>query len=79
MGLLLAANLSLFRMAPVVTSMLSLVARGVAPFDHGMVLLDSDIGQAYTPFITCFSTVWDKKQQNVQECVIEISFLGFLG
>ena len=39
-----SANLSLFRMAPVVTSMLSLVARAVVPFDYGMVSSDSDIG-----------------------------------
>ena len=66
-------------MALVVTTMLSLVAWAVVPFDHGMVSSDSYIGQAYTPFVTCFSTDWDKKQQNVQECVTKISFLGFLG
>ena len=44
LGLLLAANLSLFRMAPVVTSMLSLVTRAVVPFDHCMVSSDSNIG-----------------------------------
>ena len=61
LGLLVATNLSLFRMAPVVTSMLSWVARAVVPFGHGMVSSDSDIGQAYTAFITCFGTEWDKK------------------
>ena len=66
-------------MAPVVTTMLIFVAWAVVPFDHGMVSSNSDIGQAYTAFITCFSTDWDKKQQNVQECVTKISFLGFLG
>ena len=45
--MLLAANLSLFRMAPLVTSMLSLVARDVVPFDHGMGSSDSDIGIIY--------------------------------
>ena len=77
--MLVATNLSLFRMALVVTSMLSLVSWAIVPFDHGMVSSDSDIGQDYTPFVTCFSTNWDKKQQNVKECVTEISFLGFLG
>ena len=79
LGLLVATNLSLFRMAPVVTSNLSLVAWAIVPFDHGMVSSYLDIGRDYTPFVTCFSTDWDKKQPNVQECVIEISFLGFLG
>ena len=57
LGLLVATNLSLFRMAPVVTSMLSLVSWAIVPFDHGMVSSDSDIGQDYTPFFACFSTV----------------------
>ena len=52
MGLLLAANLSLFRMAPVVTSMLSLVAWDVVPFDHGMVSSYSDIGIIYLSAIS---------------------------
>ena len=47
-----SANLSLFRMAPVVTSMLSLVARAVVPFDHGMVSSDSDIGILYLSAIS---------------------------
>ena len=42
-----SANFSLFRMAPVVTFMLSLVARAVVPFDYGMVLSDSNIGLLY--------------------------------
>ena len=42
--MLLAANLSLFRMAPMVTSMLILVSQVVVPFDHGMLSSDSDIG-----------------------------------
>nr|WDE24872.1 NADH dehydrogenase subunit 1 [Tylosema esculentum] len=42
-----SANLSLFRMAPVATFMLSLVARAVVPFDYGMVLSDSNIGLLY--------------------------------
>ena len=45
--LLLAAKLSLFRMALVVTSMLSLVPRDIVPFDHGMGSSDSDIGIIY--------------------------------
>uniref|UniRef100_A0A6N2LBF8 NADH-ubiquinone oxidoreductase chain 1 n=1 Tax=Salix viminalis TaxID=40686 RepID=A0A6N2LBF8_SALVM len=32
-----SANLSLFRIAPVATFMLSLVARAVVPFDYGMI------------------------------------------
>ena len=52
MGLLVAANLSLFRMAPVVTSMLNLVARVVVPFDHGMVSLYSNIGILYLSAIS---------------------------
>lgn len=39
-----SANLFLSRMAPVVTSMSSSVARAVVPFDYGMVSPDSDIG-----------------------------------
>ncbi|CAI8598724.1 unnamed protein product [Vicia faba] len=42
-----SANFSLFRMAPVDTFMLSLVARAVVPFDYGMVLSDSNIGLLY--------------------------------
>lgn len=42
-----SANFSLFRMAPVVTFMLSLVARAVVPFDYGMVLSDLNIGLLY--------------------------------
>lgn len=42
-----SANFSLFRMAPVVTFMLSLVARAVVPFDYGMVLSDPNIGLLY--------------------------------
>nr|YP_009676228.1 NADH dehydrogenase subunit 1 [Camellia sinensis]QDE13171.1 NADH dehydrogenase subunit 1 [Camellia sinensis]WEV89025.1 NADH dehydrogenase subunit 1 [Argania spinosa] len=42
-----SANLSLFRMAPVATFMLSLVARAVVPFDYGMVLSDPNIGLLY--------------------------------
>nr|QJS35637.1 NADH dehydrogenase subunit 1 [Taxus cuspidata] len=42
-----SANFFLFRMAPVVTFMLSLVAWAVVPFDHGMVLSDLDIGILY--------------------------------
>ncbi|KAH0446512.1 hypothetical protein IEQ34_024655 [Dendrobium chrysotoxum] len=41
-----SANFSLFRMAPVATFMLSLVARAVVPFDYGMVLSDPNIGGA---------------------------------
>ena len=52
LGLLLAANLSLFRMAPMVTSMLSLVAWAIVPFDHGMVPSDSDIGILYLSTIS---------------------------
>ena len=47
-----SANLSLFRMAPVVTSMLSLVAWAIVPFDHGMVSSDSDIGILYLSAIS---------------------------
>ena len=36
-----------FRMAPVATFMLSLVARAVVPFDYGMVLSDPNIGLLY--------------------------------
>ncbi|XP_057848015.1 NADH-ubiquinone oxidoreductase chain 1 [Cryptomeria japonica] len=39
-----SANFSLSRLAPVVTSMLSSVARAVVPFDYGMVSSDPDIG-----------------------------------
>ena len=39
-----SANFFLSRMAPVVTSMPSLVARAAVPFDHGMVSSDPDIG-----------------------------------
>nr|YP_010137136.1 NADH dehydrogenase subunit 1 [Tolypanthus maclurei]QWM97198.1 NADH dehydrogenase subunit 1 [Tolypanthus maclurei] len=42
-----SANFSLFRMAPVATFMLSLVARAVVPFDYGMVLSDLNIGLLY--------------------------------
>nr|YP_009306081.1 NADH dehydrogenase subunit 1 [Corchorus capsularis]AOO95919.1 NADH dehydrogenase subunit 1 [Corchorus capsularis] len=42
-----SANFSLFRMAPVATFMLSLVAWAVIPFDYGMVLSDSNIGLLY--------------------------------
>uniref|UniRef100_A0A6N2LWK8 NADH-ubiquinone oxidoreductase chain 1 n=1 Tax=Salix viminalis TaxID=40686 RepID=A0A6N2LWK8_SALVM len=42
-----SANLSLFRIAPVATFMLSLVARAVIPFDYGMVLSDPNIGLLY--------------------------------
>nr|YP_009173831.1 NADH dehydrogenase subunit 1 [Populus tremula]YP_009178729.1 NADH dehydrogenase subunit 1 [Populus tremula x Populus alba]YP_009389171.1 NADH dehydrogenase subunit 1 [Populus davidiana]YP_009560675.1 NADH dehydrogenase subunit 1 [Populus alba]QTG40204.1 NADH dehydrogenase subunit 1 [Populus rotundifolia var. duclouxiana]UAJ48660.1 NADH dehydrogenase subunit 1 [Populus adenopoda]UAJ48715.1 NADH dehydrogenase subunit 1 [Populus tomentosa]UAM95782.1 NADH dehydrogenase subunit 1 [Populus alba len=42
-----SANLSLFRIAPVATFMLSLVARAVVPFDYGMVLSDPNIGLLY--------------------------------
>ncbi|YP_009250121.1 NADH dehydrogenase subunit 1 (mitochondrion) [Gossypium arboreum] len=42
-----SANFSLFRMAPVATFMLSLVAWAVVPFDYGMVLSDSNIGLLY--------------------------------
>nr|BCT43433.1 NADH dehydrogenase subunit 1 [Ensete glaucum] len=42
-----SANLSLFRMAPVATFTLSLVARAVVPFDYGMVLSDPNIGLLY--------------------------------
>nr|QIV26023.2 NADH dehydrogenase subunit 1 [Capsella bursa-pastoris] len=42
-----SANFFLFRMAPVATFMLSLVARAVVPFDYGMVLSDLNIGLLY--------------------------------
>ncbi|XP_039131820.1 NADH-ubiquinone oxidoreductase chain 1-like [Dioscorea cayenensis subsp. rotundata] len=42
-----SANLSLFRMAPMATFMLSLVAWAVVPFDYSMVLLDLNIGLLY--------------------------------
>nr|P31839.1 RecName: Full=NADH-ubiquinone oxidoreductase chain 1; AltName: Full=NADH dehydrogenase subunit 1 [Oenothera berteroana]pir/DNOBU1/ NADH2 dehydrogenase (ubiquinone) (EC 1.6.5.3) chain 1 - evening primrose mitochondrion [Oenothera villaricae] len=42
-----SANFSLFRMAPVATFMLSLVAWAVVPFDYGMVLSDLNIGLLY--------------------------------
>ncbi|PHT59239.1 NADH-ubiquinone oxidoreductase chain 1 [Capsicum baccatum] len=42
-----SANFSLFRMAPVATFMLSLVARTVVPFDYSMVLSDPNIGLLY--------------------------------
>uniref|UniRef100_A0A0C9S6K3 TSA: Wollemia nobilis Ref_Wollemi_Transcript_14648_1949 transcribed RNA sequence n=2 Tax=Wollemia nobilis TaxID=56998 RepID=A0A0C9S6K3_9CONI len=42
-----SANFFLFRMAPVVTFMLSLVAWAVVPFDYGMVLSDLDVGILY--------------------------------
>ncbi|TYJ00677.1 hypothetical protein E1A91_A13G102100v1 [Gossypium mustelinum] len=42
-----SANFSLFRMAPVATFMLSMVAWAVVPFDYGMVLSDSNIGLLY--------------------------------
>nr|WLE73534.1 NADH dehydrogenase subunit 1 [Thonningia sanguinea] len=42
-----SANLSLFRMAPAATFMLSLVAWAVVPFDYGMVLSDPNIGLLY--------------------------------
>uniref|UniRef100_A0A452XEZ8 NADH-ubiquinone oxidoreductase chain 1 n=1 Tax=Aegilops tauschii subsp. strangulata TaxID=200361 RepID=A0A452XEZ8_AEGTS len=38
---------SLFRMAPVATFMLSLVAWAIVPFDYGMVLSDPNIGLLY--------------------------------
>ncbi|XP_075654707.1 LOW QUALITY PROTEIN: NADH-ubiquinone oxidoreductase chain 1 [Castanea sativa] len=44
----ISANFSLFRMAPVATFMLSLVARAVVPFFYyGMVLSDPNIGLQY--------------------------------
>lgn len=42
-----SANFFLFRMAPVATFMLSLVAWAVVPFDYGMVLSDPNIGLLY--------------------------------
>nr|7AR7_H Chain H, NADH-ubiquinone oxidoreductase chain 1 [Arabidopsis thaliana] len=42
-----SANFFLFRMAPVATFMLSLVAWAVVPFDYGMVLSDLNIGLLY--------------------------------
>ncbi|KAH0652352.1 hypothetical protein KY289_030030 [Solanum tuberosum] len=42
-----SANFSLFRMAPVATFMLSLVARAVVPFDYGMVSIS--LTQQATP------------------------------
>ncbi|RZC66090.1 hypothetical protein C5167_009781 [Papaver somniferum] len=42
-----SANLSLFRMAPVATFMLNLVAQAIVPFDYGMVLSDPNIGILY--------------------------------
>ncbi|XP_047320007.1 NADH-ubiquinone oxidoreductase chain 1-like [Impatiens glandulifera] len=42
-----SANLSLLRMAPVATFMLTLVVRAVVPFDYGMVLSDPNIGLLY--------------------------------
>lgn len=42
-----SANLFLFRIAPVATFMLSLVAWAVVPFDYGMVLSDLNIGLLY--------------------------------
>ncbi|CAI8602226.1 unnamed protein product [Vicia faba] len=42
-----SANFSLFRMAPVATFMLSLVARAIVHFDYGMVFSDSNIGLLY--------------------------------
>uniref|UniRef100_A0A453NSU6 NADH-ubiquinone oxidoreductase chain 1 n=1 Tax=Aegilops tauschii subsp. strangulata TaxID=200361 RepID=A0A453NSU6_AEGTS len=42
-----SANFSLFRMAPVATFMLSLVAWAVVPFDYAMVLSDPNIGLLY--------------------------------
>lgn len=42
-----SANFSLFRMAPVTTFMLSLLAWAVVPFDYGMVLSDLNIGILY--------------------------------
>lgn len=42
-----SANFFLFRMAPVTTFMLSLVAWAVVPFDYGMVLSDLNIGLLY--------------------------------
>nr|AQK77827.1 NADH dehydrogenase subunit 1 [Lophophytum mirabile subsp. bolivianum] len=50
-----SANFSLFRMAPVATFMLSLVARAVVPFDYGMVLSDSNIGLLYLFAISSLS------------------------
>uniref|UniRef100_A0A8I6XCS3 NADH-ubiquinone oxidoreductase chain 1 n=2 Tax=Hordeum vulgare subsp. vulgare TaxID=112509 RepID=A0A8I6XCS3_HORVV len=42
-----SVNFSLFRMAPVATFMLSLVAWAVVPFDYGMLLSDPNIGLLY--------------------------------
>nr|YP_010593439.1 NADH dehydrogenase subunit 1 [Juncus effusus]WAI96518.1 NADH dehydrogenase subunit 1 [Juncus effusus] len=42
-----SASFFLFRMAPVTTFMLSLVAWAVVPFDYGMVLSDLNIGLLY--------------------------------
>lgn len=42
-----SASFFLFRMAPVATFMLSLVAWAVVPFDYGMVLSDLNIGLLY--------------------------------
>jgi len=42
-----SANFFLFRMAPVATFILSLVAWAVVPFDYGMVLSDLNIGLLY--------------------------------
>ena len=42
-----SASFFLFRMAPVATFMLSLVAWAVIPFDYGMVLSDLNIGLLY--------------------------------
>lgn len=42
-----SANFFLFRMAPVATFMLSLVAWAVVPFDYGMVLSDLNMGGLY--------------------------------
>nr|YP_009227150.1 NADH dehydrogense subunit 1 [Welwitschia mirabilis]AMA21014.1 NADH dehydrogense subunit 1 [Welwitschia mirabilis] len=42
-----SASNTLFRMAPVLTFMLTMVAWAVVPFDYGMVLSDLDIGILY--------------------------------
>ncbi|XP_026399035.1 uncharacterized protein LOC113294875 [Papaver somniferum] len=42
-----SVNFSLFKMAPVATFMLSMVALAVVPFDYGMVLSDPNIWLLY--------------------------------
>uniref|UniRef100_A0ACD6AH98 Uncharacterized protein n=1 Tax=Avena sativa TaxID=4498 RepID=A0ACD6AH98_AVESA len=53
-----SANFSLFRMAPVATFMLSLVAWAVVPFDYGMVLSDPVLHfiDTFAITVTQFST-----------------------